>query len=104
MRINRFGEWFQIIDPDRIPGIPFRKILKELLLADAGDIPELLPQVLWMPFDDLSHTEAGDDLLLRGGGVNEHRFCRFIFENLLAELVLFCSAQDFFHVFWLNGQ
>ena len=57
-----------------------------------------------MPFDDLSHAEAGDDLLLRGGGVNEYRGCGFVLENLLAELVLFCSAQDLFHVLWFNGQ
>ena len=57
-----------------------------------------------MPFDDLSHAEAGDDLFLRGGRVNEYRGCGFISENLLAELVLFCTAQDLFHVLWFNGK
>jgi len=98
MRINRFGKRLQIIDPDRIPSIPVREILKELLIAHIVDIPELFPQVIGMPFDDLSHAEAGDDLLLRGGRVNEHKGCGFVLENLLAELVLFCSAQDLFHV------
>jgi len=103
VRINRLWERFQIIDPDSIPVNTVRKIFEELLLADAGDIPELLPQEIGMPFYNLSHVEAGNNLLLWGGRVNV-RFYRLIFENLFAELVLFCSAQDFFHVFWLNGK
>jgi hypothetical protein len=104
VRINPLGELLQFIDLDSIPGIPVRKILKELLLADAGYIPEMLPQEIGMPFYDLSHAEAGDDLLLRGVVVNEHRFYRLVLENLFAELVLFCSDQDLFYVFWLNGK
>jgi len=67
MRINRFGKRLQIINPDRAPGIPIREILEEFPLAHTGHIPELFPQVIGMPFDDLSRAETGDDLLPREG-------------------------------------
>jgi hypothetical protein len=104
MRINRLIKLLKALDPDCKPGIPVRKILEELLFRKTGETPELFPKDIGMPFNDLPDLETSNDLLLRRYGINDYRLHRFILENLLPELVLFCSAHNLLDVFWLNGK
>lgn len=104
MRINWLCKPIQIIDPDRKPVLFAGKIFEELPLAHTGNVSELLPEMVGMPFHDLGGAETADDLLHRGCCVDVSDFCRTVLEDLLAELVLFGAVHDCLDIFRLNGQ
>lgn len=104
MRINRRSELLQLINPDRKPVLLAGEVFEELPLAHTGNVPELLPEIVGMPFHDLGGAETADDLHHRGRGVDVSNLSGTVLEDLFTELVLFGAVHDCLHVFWLNGQ
>lgn len=104
IRVHRLGKFLQLVNPDCETGLLPREVFKELRFTHPGDIPELLPEIIRRPLNDLTDTEPGNDLFLRGGGINENNLAGTVAEDLLAELVLLGPVQNCPDVFGFNGK